>query len=62
MGTKLCEYTQKVKIFSFFSKKIWSIQKKAVILHPLSSEEQFMPLPAEASFPDKRGHFRGAIV
>ena len=34
-------------------RKIWSIQKKAVLLHPLSSEEHiFLPFPAEAGFPD----------
>ena len=39
-------------------KKIWSYQKKAVLLHPLSFEEHFLPLPAKASFPVQRGHFR----
>ena len=37
---------------SFFSKNIWSYKKKAVLLHAFSPEEHYLPLPAEASFPD----------
>ena len=35
-------------------KKICVYQKKAVILQPLSFEERFLPLPAEASLAIKR--------
>ena len=39
-------------------KKICVYQKKAVPLHPLSSEEHFFALSDGAGFPDYREHLR----
>ena len=43
-------------------KKIWSIQKKAVLLHPLSSEEQFFAPSGGSQFPHLSGTLPGAIA
>jgi len=44
--------TKKKAHTQLFFKKIWSIQKKAVLLHAFSSDRIVMPFPAEAGFPD----------
>ena len=36
--------TRKCIFFAFFFKNIWSCQKKAVLLHPLSEMMEFLPL------------------
>ena len=43
-------------------KKIWSIQKKAVPLHPLSFEEQFFAPSGGGQFPRLTGTLPGAIA
>ena len=43
-------------------KKIWSYQKKAVLLHPLSFEEQFFAPSGGSQFPRLTGTLPGAIA
>ncbi len=58
-GTKKIQYTQ-IKtqnfiFFAFFFKKIWSVQKKAVPLHPLS-KIRIIGAPENFNFWEERRH------